>query len=264
MHKNYHNKAALRLILVAASIAACGYTQASIIDRPVFKIPGVVIVWGGDGTGNASVGDFIINSGAGSLDLVNGSVQPVITGTLTSALASTTANLSVSGQTLDDQGVTGVLDVGDSYSAFSPNETVSTSVSKFQSSFYVASNSAFTIRAQATLDTAESSSNASLGDVYRSLAIQRFGTDGGLSYGSASRFPHSGDSATSGVVNNGFLNSLINEKLVFEGDRSTAVAGGTIADQSVRFTNTYEIASGGFELDANNIVANVVYTVAIP
>lgn len=262
MHKN--NKAALHFLLTTTALAACGYAQASIIDRPIFTISGVVIVWGGDGSGSASVGDFIVNSGSGSIDLINVGVQPVITGTLTNALASPSSNLSVSGQTLDDQGVVGVLDVGDSYGAFSPNEKVTTSIGKFQSSFYVASNTAFTIRAKATLDTVESTASASLGDVYRTMVIEKSGVDGGLSYGSSSQFPHSGDSATSGVFNNGFLNGLSDETLVFQGDRSTAIGNGTIADQSVRFTNTYEVASGGFEVDKSSLVANVVYTIAIP
>lgn len=263
MHKN-NNKAALHFLLTTTAFAACGYAQASVVDRPTFTILGVVVVWGGDGSGSASVGDFIVKSGSGSIDLINAAVQPVITGTLTNALASPSSSLSVSGQTLDDQGVTGVLDVGDSYSAFSPNEKVTTSIGKFQSSFYVASNTAFTIRAKATLDTAASSSGANLGDVYRTLVIDKSGTDGGLSYGASSQFPHSGNSATSGVLNNGFLNALADETLVFQGDRSTAIGSGTIADQSVRFTNTYEIASGGFEVDKSSLVANVVYTVAIP
>ena len=263
MHKN--NKIALfQLILATTALTAVEYTQASIVDHPVFTISGVVVVWGGDGSGNASVGDFIINSASGSVDLVAGNVQPVLTGTLTNALASTSTDISVSGQTLNDQGELGVLDVGDSYSAFSPGEVVTTSLAKFQSSFYVASNTAFTIRAQATLDTDASSVDASLGDVYRTLIVEKSGTDSGLNYGSSSQYPHSGDTNTSGVLNNGFLNALTSETLVFQGDRSTAVAGGTIADQSVRFTNTYEVANGGFELDANNLVANVVYTVAIP
>lgn len=263
MHKN--NKVALHFLLTTTALTACGFAQASIVDRPLFTISGVVIVWGGDGSGSASVGDFIVNSASsGSIDLINASVQPVITGTLTNALASPSSNLSVSGQTLNDQGVVGELDVGDSYSTFSPNEEVTTSLGKFQSSFYVASNTAFTIRAQATLDTTASSLGASLSDVYRTLVIERFGTDGGLSYGLSSQFPHSGNTSTSGVLNNGFLNALSSETLVFQGDRSTAIGSGSIADQSVRFTNTYEIAAGGFEVDKSSLVANVVYTVAIP
>lgn len=262
MHKN--NKVTLQFLLTTTALSACSFAQASIVDTPVFTVTGVVIVWGGDGSGNASVGDFIVNSGSGSLDLINAGVQPVITGTLTSALVSPSSDLSVSGQTLDDQGVVGELDVGDSYSSFSPNEQVTTSIGKFQSSFYVASNTAFTIRAKATLDTATSSAGASLSDVYRTLVIDRFGTDGGLSYGLSSQFPHSGNTSTSGVLNNGFLHGLTSETMVFQGDRSTAVGSGTIADQSVRFTNIYEIAAGGFEVDKSSLVANVVYTVAIP
>ena len=254
----------LLLIMLAAGV---GMAKAAIIDQPSFTVAGVVIVWGGDGAGGASVNDFIIaNSDGSSVDLIESDVTPVITGSLDSFSSITSGSLDVTGQTLDDQGVIGALDAGDSFSAFSPSETITSSIPALSSSFYVASNTAFSIRAVATLDTENSSENARLGDITRYMTISRQGTDaeGTLSYGNSAQLPYSGN-ASEAIINNGFLSKLSTEKAVFQGDRATANGTGTLADQSVRFTNTYEMADGdGFEYGTRKVAARVVYTVAIP
>lgn len=271
IEKMLHHKNKIKAFstgLLALPLLFLPFAHGAVVDRPAFSVGGVVIVWGGDGAGNARVNDFIIAASDGSsLDLIGSDVTPVVTGSLDSFSTVSAASLAVSGQTLNDQGTIGVLDAGDSFAEFSPSETVTTRLDRLSSSFYVASNTAFSIKAIATLDTVNSSSQANLNDIYRTMTVRQSGTDaeGTLSYGSSSQYPHSDDSPLGGVINNGFLNTLSTEKLVFQGDRATAIDSGTIADQSVRFTNTYEMASGdGFEVGTKKITANVVYTVAIP
>ncbi|MCB1754887.1 MAG: hypothetical protein KDJ38_05170 [Gammaproteobacteria bacterium] len=262
MHNRSAKPSLKQSMLVLAVLA--GPSQAAVVDHPVFSVGGVVVVWGGNGAGNASVNDFIVSTPTGTVDLIAGDVQPVITGTLNN-VSEVSSMLEVSGQTLNDEGVSGVLDAGDSFTAFAPSETINTTVDTIQSSFYVASNTGFEIRAQATLDSGNSDAGASLSDIYRTMIISKSGTDGGINYGVSAQYPHSGDSPISGVVNNGFLNNLATQRPVFQGDRATALISGNIASQSVRFTNTYELPSNvGFEAGAKQIAANVVYTIAIP
>ncbi len=264
MTYKYHKLLIKAGIFTLAAIISTNVNSV-IIDSPKFKIGGVVVVWGGDGTGNATVADLIIDFGSGNLDLIAGDVQPVITGSLQQFSGAETNLLEVSGQALVDGGQIGVLDAGDSFSAFSPTESVTATINKLQSSFYIASNTAFSIKAQATLDVANSNVTAGLEDIYRTLSVKLSGTDGPISYGSAAQFPHTDSNPIAGVANNGFMNNLSVERLVFEGNRRTALNAGTIAEQSVRFTNTYEIPNYfGFEKGVKSVAANVVYTVAIP
>jgi hypothetical protein len=266
MHKNYKKwgiPASLSALITLSPLVA----TSAVIDKPRFAVSGAVVVWGGDGAGNASVNDFIVASTSGNIDLIDSDVTPVITGSLDSFSGLRTAMYDVTGQTLDDQGEAGALDAGDAFSAFTPGETITTSVRPLSSSFYVAANTAFSIRAIATLDEANSSSGARLQDIYRTMLIQQSGSDAGgaVNYGAASQYPHSDNSPNAGILNNGFLNRLSTEKLVFQGNRGTAVGAGNLADQSVRFTNTYEVPDGdGLEAGARKISARVVYTIAIP
>ncbi|MEM9841713.1 MAG: hypothetical protein AAF767_03650, partial [Pseudomonadota bacterium] len=66
--------AGVALAMGAATLVAPA--QASIIDRPHFKVLGVVIVWAADdANGNTPIAtDFIINdtTGAGDTDLIGG------------------------------------------------------------------------------------------------------------------------------------------------------------------------------------------------
>ncbi len=222
--------------------------QASVTDKPRFQIGGVVIVWGGDGAGKVQVSDFIFSRpAADAVDLIAGHVQPVITGTLYTHSAHP-----------------GYGELGRD-SAFSPLQSVNTRTDIVQNSFYVASNTAFHIRAVLELDDHTEDIAAGLGKIVRTLTIERTGVDSGLSYGSAAQYPHSGSTSHSGVVNNGPLHNLLHGQLVFAGDRATATHAGTVADQSVRFTNTYEvIGTSGFEEGVNRILDCVIYTVAIP
>ncbi|MDO6459879.1 hypothetical protein Q4485_04170 [Granulosicoccaceae sp. 1_MG-2023] len=244
---------------------------AAVLDRPAFSSRGMVIVWGGTtGGGAPSVNDLYLDNGDGVYsDLISGDVQPVITGTLTPVSESVqSSGLSVAGDVLADG--EGVLDAQESLAPFSPDEVISLDYERtVTSSFYVASNVGFSIYAQASIDTANSDASAGLDDIYRIMRVERSGSvDGGsLRFGDAAQYPHSGDHSLAGVVDEmgDYLNSYETEQAVFVGDRGTAAAPGTIADQSVRFTNYYRIPAGlEFHDGAMMITANVIYTVAVP
>ncbi|MEL6859593.1 MAG: hypothetical protein AAFO74_14490, partial [Pseudomonadota bacterium] len=86
--------------LAASTLSVSAPANASIIDRPHFKVLGVVIVWAADdATGTTPIAtDFIIDdtAGSGDTDLIGGTDRDgrtVVTGSLTATedAASTTA-----------------------------------------------------------------------------------------------------------------------------------------------------------------------------
>jgi len=258
-------KKAVLISAMAASFGLSTSSNASIIDTPVFQVLGAVIVWGGDNSGtNGSVRDFIIDTAGGNVDLIAGNVIPVMTGTLNSYAPAVDgiAGLSVTNQTLTDANSNGVIDAGDSFSAFAPSETLGNSLDDQKSSFYVASNTAFTIKATAVNHV---DSTGSLADITRTMTVKQQSANGDtVAFGSASQLPNTGGAAA-GITANGTLNALSTETVVFTGDQRTANAAGTIAEQSVEFTNTYALANG---VDLTNgtglLAATVTYTIAIP
>ncbi|MCB1756654.1 MAG: hypothetical protein KDJ38_14115 [Gammaproteobacteria bacterium] len=260
MYRNNLKKAALAAA-VAASLGAGSAANASIVDNPVFKVLGAVVVWGGDGSGSAaSVQDFIVGSGASAVDLIAGDVTPVMTGTLNSFAPTAGGMLNIDGVSVDSNS-DGVLDASDTLSAFSPTSALSNSNGLQQSSFYVASNTPFNIKAIAVLDTANSTTGASLGSIDRTMSIATSGTAGSIAFGSKAQHPHSGGN---GISMNGGLNNLSTEQLVFTGDQRTASDAGSIADQSVQFTNTYAVSNQGLESGISQVAATVTYTIAMP
>ncbi len=264
--------------LIAASVAAAALmgvpAQASIIDNPQFRVLGLVIVWGADAadSGLPVVSDFIIDDGA-STDLIGGStpdVHAVVTGTLSSTPATTPTGgeFEITGAV----GATGVLDASSSFNAFTLDDTTDVQLGTdltHTSSFYVASNTAFSINAEASETTAVND-GFELSDVSYELSVEVTGNDG-LAFGASAQFPHTGDSDTAGVVTN--VDSLDDmaggPTLVFAGDRLTADIAGSIAQQSVRFDAEYSLAGAsgtGYDLSdgSGEIETEVVYTVFVP
>ncbi len=267
MNKNRYYKKIALTTAVTAVLSAGSSAHASIIDAPVFKILGAVVVWGGDGTGTgASVQDFIVNPSGTNVDIISGNVTPVMTGTLDSYAPTGDASLlTVSNTTFNDNNTNGIMDAGDTFAPFSPTETIGHSVGSQSSSFYVASNTSFDIKAVAVLDAGNSSAGASLSDISRSMTVSASGNAGSIAFGSAAQFPHSGATSTSGVSQDGGLDLISSETTVFTGDQRTASASGTIAEQSVQFTNSYTINSAvGLAAGTSEVAATVTYTVAIP
>ena len=262
----------------AFAVATVAPAQASIVDNPHFKVLGLVIVWGADASDNTPIVSDFIDTGTGATaaasgdaDLISDDVHTVVTGSLT-ATPDTLANgslLSVadatSGGAFTDNGTTGQLDAADAFTAFGLDGTtdIEADGATLESSFYVASNTAFAIDAEATQVAA---TNFSMADVGFEMAVTQSGDDG-LAFGSAAQFPHSGG-ATGGVSGTvSTLDDLTTAANVFTGDQRTAASVGSIAEQSVRFDVAYTLGgTAGYDLSmgAGEIEADVTYTVFVP
>jgi len=291
---------------VAASLMA-GTAYASVIDRPFFQVLGVVVVWGADSTGTAPVvSDFVLltpASGTEGADLISGDVTAVVTGSLTpiSATGVGGAGSDVSGATgtagggtYSDDNANGVLDAGDTLASFGIDSATDVDglagPATHNSSFYVASNAAFDIYAEATGlgGSGELFDSTTYDDIKLAMNIEVAGNviDGdaaSLEFGSAAQDPTG--SATvldpfSGLPvpsNNGFDATVLDlgdinggATKVFQGGQRTAASVGSLSEQSVRFNSVYSLDSGagvgGYDLSqgAGTVYADVTYTIFVP
>ena len=274
----------LKIASVMAVFAAAS-SHADINDNPAFSVESMVIVWSADELGNAPiVTDFVIRTnGAASADLIDDDAFTVVTGTLDS----TNNNPGTGGFPLDftgsptgdfntDTNNNGVLDAGDSLSPFQLDADFEVNASTPRSSFYVASNSAFSISAEVTdveVDPVFTGfSNAFLGFVDVLMEVAPVGaarTDGGFTYGSAAQPPHSGGEQAGFSTPVDLLDLLNTPTTVFEGNQRTALTPGSIADQSVRFDVSYPLVGAavtGYDLSLGvvDFGVTVEYTVFIP
>ena len=263
-----------KLILAGTAAAAVlgAPAQASIIDNPQFRVLGLVIVWGANAadSGTPIVSDFIIGDTAGGTDLIADDVHAVVTGTLlsTPATVPTGGEFEVSGAV----GATGVLDAtAAGFGAFTIDDTTDVTLGNDltqRSSFYVASNTAFNISAVASVAAGTTPVNFALEDIGYSLSVTQSGTGDGLDFGADAQFPHTGDSATAGVVTTiDSLDDMSTSTDVFVGNRLTAATPGSIAEQSVRFDAVYTLGgTAGYDLsDGSGVIeTDVVYTVFVP
>lgn len=254
---------------LAASTAAVTPANASIIDRPHFKVLGVVIVWAAeDGTGNVPIAtDFIINDqvGAGDTDLIGGNTidgRTVVTGSLTPTADS--ASTTAIGDVLTIQDSTSTIGTitptTTTFNAFNVADAgLRAGPMEYNSSFYVASNTAFSINGEASTTT--QSGDFDLDDIGYSMGVTVAGTDSGLTFGTNAQDPNGTFPAFANLA------AMTTAAPVFEGTRRTAASTGSIVDQSVRFDATYTLGAGGvYDLSqgAGEIEASVVYTVFVP
>ena len=262
-----------------------GAAQADTIDRPHFELEGLVIVWAADAAGAAPVvSDFILDSGngtsaagSGDVDLIASDAYAVVTGTLISTLdgvASATGGMpfiltDTGNGTLDtDTNGYGVVSCADSFTSFGIQDISDARVDAVRqsSSFYVASNVPFAIDAQAfTPSTFTEFILLLLTRVQ--LSVSQAGDDG-LAFGASAQLPHSGGAAA-GFAPSLRLWDLRTPQNVFTGNKRTAAAPGTLADQSVRFDAEYAIAAAnlaGYDLSLGtfDFQVEVVYTVYVP
>lgn len=253
-----------------ASAAIATPANASIIDRPHFKVLGVVIVWAADETngGTPIATDFVIDSddgGNNDADLIGGTSvdgRTVVTGSLTATPdASSTAGL---GSILDIEAggstiATANTDTAATFSAFDVTGASLTSDDlTYESSFYVASNTPFAIDAEATNVVEDGDFLAT--DVGYDLDVTVSGNDG-IAFGGNAQSPGTGFSAPAD------LGALTTQTQVFNGTARTAANPGSIVSQSVRFDATYTLGSGtAYDLSqgAGEVKADVVYTVYVP
>ena len=266
----------LRKLALAGTAAAALIgvpAQASIIDNPQFRVLGVVIVWGADATGGIPiVSDFIINddNGVNDTDLIGGAdVHTVVTGTLDRvADVVLTDDFTVTDianpPTAPAAGSDGVIDVA-TFGAFELGPNTDVLGPTVNSSFFVASNTAFSIEAEAAAVT---ENGFDLADIGMDMSVTLTGDDG-LAFGDDAQFPHDGG-ATAGFstpANLGVIEGTANAQTIFTGNQATAATPGSIADQSVRFDIVYSLGGGaGYDLSdgAGEVEATVTYTVFVP
>lgn len=262
-----------------------GSAHAELVDRPHFRLDGLVIVWAADSAGGAPVvSDMIIDSGTGTsaatsgdIDLISSDVHTVVTGSLVATqdgLASSTGGMPFlltntdRGTISTDTNGDGVVSGADAFTSFGLQNITDARVDAVRqsSSFYVASNVPFAIDAQAFTPT--TFTEFILLQITRvQLSMTQSGDDG-LAFGSSAQLPHSGG-ATAGFAPTFRLWDLRVPRNVFTGNQRTAAQPGTIADQSVRFDAEYSIAAAnltGYDLSLGtfDFQVEVVYTVYVP
>jgi len=252
-------------------------------DKVGFRVPGLVIVWAADGAGASTpiVSNFIIDTGngntaatSGDTDLIGQDVFTVVTGTL----AATDDGLGTSNGTpfrlrnipgrggfLTDSNGDRLTNSEDSFSSFRlrQNSDINIRMAEISSSFYVASNTAFSMYAQSFPMGTTTPDQMSRMRLW--LSVTTSGNDG-LAFGSAAQHPSLEAGRLGSRANGRRLSALETPRRVFVGDRATAAGRGTIADQSVRFDLRYRYNDGDYDLSegAHDAEATVVYTVYIP
>jgi hypothetical protein len=261
---NFRNKLLLAGATMAVGSASFATsTQASIIDRPHFKVEPIIIVWAADDTtGTANmVTDFIV--GSSSTDLIAADGRALYTGDLTpteDALTSVAMGNDLS--ILLDSSADISIDTNDlpgsAFSAFdvSDNATLGGDFVR-ETSFFAATNTGFRINVTAT-ETAATGDEFDLDNIGFELARTETGTVGSVSWGTSAQAPTSETFA--GFSNLGELTSDIQ---VYQSTTRTAGSPGSIMEQSVRFDATYTMfGSAGYDLSKGDgsIQADVVYT----
>ncbi|MEO1661750.1 MAG: hypothetical protein AAFR51_12225 [Pseudomonadota bacterium] len=254
----------LLLAGAATSVAVATFaapTQAGIIDRPHFKVEPIIIVWaaGADDTGGV-VTEFIVGADKPGTDLIAEDGQAVNTGTLTptdDALGTLNSLIDVTNNVASDLDLVGAS--AGSLNAFSATETLTGSTPSWESSFYVATNTAFSIDATAT--ETFNDGDFTLADISFSLSNDATsGTVGSISWGAQNQSPNG---AFPEVAHLGELGGVGTPVYDGSGDgQRTAGGSGSIADQSVRFDAVYTFTPNGYDLSmgAGEIQADVTYT----
>jgi len=267
----------------AAAIVTASTAYASILDRPFFQVLGVVIVWGADGMDGAApiASDFVLltpASGLAGADLIGADGATVITGTLDAidsdginagATAANPVTGATSGGVYSDANSSGILDAGDTLTAFGIDATtdVDGMTNEHLSSFYVASNAAFDIFAQSSnLVTTGDFTTLDETDISYAMALTLSGTDGTLTFGGNAQSPATGGTGYVTAVDD--LGDMTTATKVFDGGQRTAATVGGLVAQSVRFDNTYTLSAGGSGYDLSmgvgTIRADVTYTIYVP
>lgn len=261
---------------LVASAAIATPANASIIDRPHFKVLGVVIVWAADESngGTPIATDFVIdsdNGGNNDADLIGaGAVdgRTVVTGSLTATEdSSSTFGLGSILNIEDSLGATLATANTDSQATFSAfnvaDATLTSDDLTYESSFYVASNTPFAIDALAS--NVVEDGDFELSDVNYSFGVTVSGTDGvapnDITFGGNAQSPGTN------FISPTTLDTLTSSQQVFLGTDRTADDPGSIVSQSVRFDATYTLGAGtAYDLSqgAGEVKADVVYTVYVP
>jgi len=210
-------------------------SSASILHSPKFKVDGVVIVWG------TQSGDIQ----ADFPQAQRGTSLPYTLQITDTAAAHTSGHHIVQTAQL-------LAPVN------TPQTPVLHALNDTQSSFYVASNTAFNI--DAVLANPRSFSTDRLARSRISLKAS-LGGHSTLAFGQKAQYPHS-DGPTGGINTEvQTLGDLAQSKRLFTGNQRTAAASGSIAQQSVQFTLDIQTTFSKTPLLQNQ---DIVFTVFIP
>jgi len=267
---------AFAMITLAGGLSA----SAQMNSNQRFEARGLVIAWAADANGSAPiVSDFVVDTGTGTsaagsgdIDLISTDVHTVVTGSLNPVAGENNAaplrvtNIPGGRINLDSQ-PNGVLDADDTFNSFQLRAGSDTNTNRAEifSSFYVASNTGFSIDAEAV--PVGATTPDAFSRIRLQLRVTESGNDG-LAFGSAAQFPHTGNTPAAGTRSNARRLSSMegNPITVFRGNRRTARINGTIAQQSVRFDARYRYSSGNIDLSDGVIdaEAEVTYTIYVP
>ena len=249
--------------------------NAGVVDKPTFKVGGLVVVWGAPAanvTGTTTqnvVTDFYLLDGTTATDIMAGDIDGTV---VTGALA------SIDGDDVTGNDTDGYLRAGTALSAFdvtSATDVNGASANAMTGRFYVASNTAFGVQATRSNNVNTFGTNllgeklVDFDDVNYSLSVDTNGTaEDSLAFGAASQDPHSlGLGVDTSVAK---LSDITTDTVVFEGDRRTAASVGNLAAQSVRFNTSYtlDLGTAGDDIDLSvgtgELSAEVVYTIFNP
>jgi len=290
MGLGYKYSLALFALLCAGFGLVSLYANASILDRPFIRASSLVIVFGGSdfkengGVGPVAVDFYLLDnvtSGQAGNDLI--AADGVTTEFAFPNIFAPTSDGSertnellrienqISGGVLTNVADFNVLDENDSLTEFGLGSLTDIDMATFFriTRFYVASNTAFDIYAQASnLQTTGDFNSLGYQDIRYILFMQTSvgGTNG---FGSAAQNPAIGGLGSIGAIND-LGDMSAGPTRVFDGGRRTARIRGTILEQAVSFVPIYFIVNGDpgntYDLSAGigSIGANITYTIYSP
>ncbi|MCF6221989.1 MAG: hypothetical protein L3J65_12835 [Robiginitomaculum sp.] len=255
---------------------------AATLDRPFFRASAIVIVFGGSdfiengGTGpvasdfylldnipSGQAGADIIGADGVTLEYFGSANTPISDGT-----ARTNELLRIEGQpsggALTNVADFNILDANDSLTEFGIDDNTDLDMSTFYrfSRFYVTSNAAFDMYAQATNLTATQDFTALGYSDFRYILFSQ-------TTGSAAQNPAIGGLGRINAINDlGDISA--GPTKIFDGGRRTARTRGTIQQQAVSFIPVYYIFNGDpgnaydLSMGTGTIGATVTYTIYTP
>ena len=299
--QNANRVGRLKTFMIAAGlVGSVGVASASVLDRPFFSANATVIVFGADGFNEEGgtapiVFDFLAldfgASGQAAPDLIafdgrtinfnNQTFNPIFSEQ--AGGNEFQVNDAVSGGEFNTSAPNQILDASDSYNAFTLDGDTDIDLlngGARASRFYVASNSAFDIFAQAdNLTTSGTFDTLDFSNIRYRIRFQTTGGGGAGRWGVDAQDPSvGGEGIVIGQdqdIANAPLATLADISTgptkVFDGGRKTAARPGGIISQAVSFQSRYNLIGSGinannydFSLGAGTIAADVTYTVYVP
>ena len=287
-------------VITTALLSLVGVASASVLDRPFFNANATVIVFGADGFneegGTAPVVFDFLNldfgvSGQAAPDLISfdgrtinfnaGRFNPIFSEQ--AGGNEFQINDAVSGGEFNTAAPNQILNADDSYNAFVLDDVTDIDLlngGARASRFYVASNSAFDIFAQAdNLTTSGTFDTLDLSNIRYRLRFQVTGGGGEGRWGVNAQDPSIGGQGIVIGEDQDIANApratlddiSAGPTQVFDGGQRTAARPGGIISQAVSFQSRYNLL--GADINANNydlslgagtIAADITYTVYVP